>query len=352
MRNESPFNGHTIYAGIDVHKKSWDVSLYSEHIALKRFNQPSDPKDLCKYLEKNYPGAIYKAVYEAGFCGFELCRQLNSLGVDTIIVNPADVPTTFKEKERKSDAIDSSKLARSLRAGLLTAIHMPSKENLRDRSLLRTRDKLVRDQTRYKNRIKSYLNFMFIRAVEDFDMENENWTKQFMLFLEDVAKDHSTVDFYLVQLKAIQNQIKVITKQLTDLSKDERYAHRYQLLKSIPGVGVLSAMAILLELEDIKRFKTNNDLASYVGITPTRHASGEKDYAGKISYRGNKILKKYLVECSWRVVGADPEMALAYNNYCKRMKSNRAIIRIARKLLNRIKSILDNNRPYQVNHNL
>lgn len=82
------FTGKTIFCGIDVHKTSWSVCLSMEGMILKRFSQGSNPKDLYSTLNRLYPGANYKAVYEAGFCGFYPQRIMTSLGIDCIIVNP------------------------------------------------------------------------------------------------------------------------------------------------------------------------------------------------------------------------------------------------------------------------
>ena len=158
--NELNFDGQNIYVGIDVHLKSWSVAILSEHSALRRFSQNPEPEALHKYLASNYPGATYFSVYEAGFCGFWIHEKLTSLGINNIVVNPADVPTMSKEKLRKTDAVDCNKLARELRSGSLEGIYVPGTESLEMRSLIRLRNLIVKDSTRAKNRIKSLLRFM------------------------------------------------------------------------------------------------------------------------------------------------------------------------------------------------
>lgn len=104
MRTEitkDSFKGQSFYVGIDCHKKSWNVTILGEHYEHKTFSQNPDPGILASYLKRNFPGANYKAVYEAGFSGFSSCRNLNRLGVNCIVIHPADVPTTQKEKEQK-----------------------------------------------------------------------------------------------------------------------------------------------------------------------------------------------------------------------------------------------------------
>lgn len=163
--NKLDFSGQDIYIGLDTHLKSWHVSILGEHLAHKSFSQPPCAKSLKNYLDKHFPQANYKCVYEAGFAGFSVYRQLSELGLNCIVVNPADVPSKDKEKKGKTDKIDSSKLARSLRSKELDPIYIPSIEGEEDRSLLRTRAKIVRDQTRCKNRIKSLLYYYGINNL-------------------------------------------------------------------------------------------------------------------------------------------------------------------------------------------
>lgn len=95
--NNKSFEGQTIYSGMDVHKKNWKVTILCGNIEHKQFNQNPDPEILANYLNRNFPGATYKAVYEAGFAGFGACRKLIELGVDCKVIHPADVPTSQRK---------------------------------------------------------------------------------------------------------------------------------------------------------------------------------------------------------------------------------------------------------------
>lgn len=106
QRKALSFKGQNIYIGIDVHLKSWSVTLMSEATQLKRFSQSPDPDALYAHLVRNYPEAEYHSVYEAGFCGFWIHYRLVGLGIHNIVVNPSDVPTTTSEKLRKTDAAE------------------------------------------------------------------------------------------------------------------------------------------------------------------------------------------------------------------------------------------------------
>ena len=176
--NQLRFDGQTIFCGIDVHKKSWRVNVRNEEFELEDYSQDPCEELLLNHLKKRYPGASIKAVYEAGFCGFGLQRSLQKSGVDCIMVNPTDVPSSDKEKKRKNDKIDARKLSRQLSQSALEAIYIPAVMMEHARSLVRQRSRLVRDQTRCKNRIWHLLMFSSLKL--DADKPKQYWTRRFI----------------------------------------------------------------------------------------------------------------------------------------------------------------------------
>lgn len=92
--------------------------------------------------------------------------------------------------------------------------------------------------------------------------------------------------------------MKTMTQEVIELSKIEKYARRVQILKSIPGIGDLSAIEILVELQDINRFETEDQLAAYLGLTPSQYSSGEHIRMGRITHGGNSRIRTALVESS------------------------------------------------------
>jgi transposase len=180
QRTELNFKGLSIYVGIDAHLKSWKISIFTDYLHHKTFSQPPKPEVLSTYLKSNFPNAEYLSAYEAGFCGLWIHYELQKLGISNVVVNPADVPTTQKEKMRKSDAIDSNKLGRSLRNNELKGIYIPSQETLENRSLIRVRCTLVQDMVRLKQRIKSMLYFYGIEYPIEFQNSSTHWSKKFL----------------------------------------------------------------------------------------------------------------------------------------------------------------------------
>lgn len=346
--NEISFKGQSIYVGLDVHLKSWSVTVLSENSVLKRFVQDPDPDALHKFLTRNYPEADYYSVYEAGFCGFWIHERLTALGIENIVINPADVPTTAGERIQKTDAVDSAKLARSLRAKELKGIYTPDSTSLEIRSLIRLRSTITKDVTRQKNRIKSHLRFLGYEIPED--MCSRYWPKRFIVWLRELdmktQSGRQSLDFMLDLLENLRKEKLQMTRALRTLSRMEQYEKPLELVMSVPGVGQQVGMALLAEIVDIKRFKDAEHLAKFVGLVPMCHSSGENEGVGDITIRKHAFLRTLIVEAGWQAIRQDPAMTLAFESYCKRMKPSKAIIKIARKLVNRIYFVMKWQTPY------
>lgn len=346
--NEISFKGQNIYVGLDVHLKSWSVTVLSENSVLKRFVQDPDPDVLYNFLTRNYPEAEYHSVYEAGFCGFWIHERLTALGIDNIVINPADVPTTAGERIQKTDAVDSAKLARSLRAKELKGIYTPDSTSLEIRSLIRLRSTITKDVTRQKNRIKSHLRFLGYELPED--MCSRYWPKRFIVWLRELdmktQSGRQSLDFMLDLLENLRKEKLQMTRALRALSRTDQYEKPLELVMSVPGVGQQVGMALLAEIVDIKRFKDAEHLAKFVGMVPMCYSSGEHEGVGDITIRKHAYLRTLIVEAGWQAIRQDPAMTLAFESYCKRMKPSKAIIKIARKLVNRIYFVMKWQTPY------
>lgn len=351
QRNELDFKGQNIYVGIDVHLKSWTVTILTETQPHKTFSQPPKPEVLAGYLDKHFPNGSYHSAYEAGFSGFWAHYRLISLGINNIVINPADIPTTQKEQYHKNDPVDSRKIARSLRAGLLNPIHVLDNQTIEDRSLVRTRSVLVKDMTRFKVRIKSFLFFFGINYPEKFENTKTHWSRNFIQWLKEIELEtwsgRAALDMLISEAENQRLILLDINKKIRALCRSEKYKANIELLQTVPGIGITNAVIFITQIENVERFKTIDELASYVGLVPTSHSSGEKDNKGEMTFRGQKILKSMMIESAWVAIRMDTALSLSYNTYIKRMQPNKAIIRIARKLLNRIYYALKNKRPYQ-----
>lgn len=351
QRTQLDFKGQSIFVGIDVHLKSWTVTILTEELAHKTFTQPSNVDALYNYLNRTFPGGTYNSVYEAGFSGFWTHYKLKAMGINNIVINPADVPTSQKEHLQKNDPTDSRKLARSLRSNDLKAIYVPDPATLEDRSLVRMRATLVKDMTRFKQRIKSFLYFYGISYPPEFEKSGSHWSKRFMTWLKcDISLEHESGTHALqILVQEAEQQRKLLLDvliKIRQLSRSEKYSENIALLRTIPGIGPITAITFLVEIETIKRFENTDHFAGFVGLVPNYHSSGEKSNDGEMTFRGQKTLKSLLIESAWTAARADPALTMSYHKYVKRMEPNKAIVRIARKVLNRMYYVLKNKMEY------
>lgn len=341
------FTGKDLFIGLDVHKKSWSVTVTVGGIEHKTFTQPPDPQALLNYLQRNFPGGSFHSAYEAGFCGYGIHRSLNSLGIENIVINAADIPTTQKDKLQKRDPVDSRKIARALEKGSLHSIHVFDREAEELRTLNRTRFYLMRDLRRSKNRIKSFLQYYGITLPLEFD--NNQWTLKFVSWLKHIKmQTQSGNDAFSSLMHSYEHH----RKQLLDLSRQIRQRIReydkelYSLLRTISGIGPLTSSALITELGDINRFKNIDHLSSYVGLVPRIRESGETTHTGGITFRCNTFLRTLLIESSWQAIRMDPALMQYYQKHLVNNKGHKVVIKVARKLLNRIRYVMINRQPY------
>ncbi|MBK7186711.1 MAG: IS110 family transposase [Ignavibacteria bacterium] len=338
-----------IYMGIDVHKRHINVAVMSEHVVLGQNHV--EIRDVDAYmvrLKKKYPDRRLRAAYEAGFSGFALYHQLESLGIETIVVNAADVPTTDKERTTKSDRADSLKICHALKCGQLRKIWVPPDELSGDRDLVRYRLVLRQHLAKTKTRIKMFLYKQGVQIPPE--LESSHWTKAFQAWLKEqtmtTASSQTTLMLMLEELQHADQVYKKHLRRINELALTQRYSHNVDLLYTIPGIGRLTAITILTELGPIARFAKADQLASYVGLIPMQHQSGSSDRNMPIQRRAHQELRTLLVQCSWMAIKGSNHFNMVYEHKRKNKTSQVAIIAVARRLLNTIYAVLKKSQPF------
>jgi len=343
------FSGQTIYVGMDVHKESWNLGIYLNDIFVRNLHQKPNPKMMADYLHKNFPGAIYRSAYEAGKFGFWIQRQLTSLGVECLVVNPADIPRSQKDSLQKTDPRDARNIGLRLQSGFLRGIHIPDEQQEADRVFFRHRKKILKDLNRCKNRIKGLLAFTGIDIPQAYD--NANWSHNFINWLKALdckqAPRRRALDYKIRNMEFLRKELLSISNDIRKMMREQRYRTNYYLLRTIPGIGPLTAASILVEIGDVKRFNTFCHLNSFIGLLPMEHSSGQSENKMSLTVRKHRQLRSDLVESAWTAKRTDPAMALYFQEQAKRKDPKIVIIKIARKLLNRIRYVLINQQPYE-----
>ena len=340
------FSGQHFYIGMDVHKKRWVITVRQNGMRLRSESIDPSPDVVQRHLQKHYPEGTFHIAYEAGFCGFWIARRFRELGMKCIVVNPGDIPTSNKEKDRKTDPVDSNKISRELEAGKLQGIFIPELEDQHLRSLCRLYRKQVQNKTRVQNRIKGLLHFNGI----ELPPHSSQWPSRFIQYLHSLPLDNGPardyLDLCLEELQQHRQRILTITRKLRGYVRSDKSAEIFRHLLTIPGIGFKSAVVLYTEIIDIHRFRTFDQLKSYCGLVPSTHSTGEKDKTGGLTYRRNRHIRYILIEAAWVAIRNDGALLQSFNKLTIHMERQDAIVRIATKLLRRIQYVWKNNQPY------
>lgn len=334
-----------VFMGIDVHERTYSVSVFFDSEELVNASYPSDTKHLKRFLER-YSAFRIHAVYEAGPFGYSLYDWLKSQGVSVIVTPPSKLPVAAGDFV-KTDKRDARRLAHLLSSGLLKSVPVPEKRKREDRDLLRTRDQLVDQRRRIFLQVQSKLRFhgIPIRCRLLITRKNRNMILAYpgmgVSLREAFGHLLDSYDYYTERLKQIRQSVLM-------LSEDDAYRDGVEILKGIPGVGIITALSFLLELPDMRSFDSNEKVGSYLGLTCSEYSSGESQRQGRITRCGNARMRGRLIQCAWKLITGDDAMKRFYERIKRRRGGKRAIVAVARKLSGRMRTVLLRNEPYQV----
>jgi transposase len=289
----------TTYVGIDAHKKDLFVAMLvgtaSTPVTWTVPNEPAAVRRLIRKLEREAPGPI-RVCYEAGPCGYALQRQLTTPRVTCQVIAPSLIPSKPGERV-KTNGRDARKLAELLRAGLLTEVQPPTAEEEAVRDLARARDDAREDLQRARHRLGKLL------LRRGLHHSGRNWTKAHRRWIESLAWAHRAeqvvVDDYVLAIDHLEARLIELDAQLAAVAETEPYRVRVGWLRCFRGIDTLTAMLLLAELHDFRRFPSPRALMAYVGLVPSEDSSGEKQRRGRITRAGNALVRRLLVETAW-----------------------------------------------------
>ena len=334
-----------VFIGIDVHKASWHITARAAGEEVFSGSMPSQYHSL-KQLLTRFDRCRLKVAYEAGPCGFWLYDKLSVDGIDTSVVPPSLIPVESGNRV-KTDKRDSRKIAQLLERDMLKKVYVLSEEDRADRELLRTRRQIVEHRSDVLRQIKSKLLF---HGIDIPVSTARTWSQKYVKWLKGLVFESEQLRIafdYLIELcEYLTAQLVRISKKVVMLARSEKYCDKMKLLKSVPGIGTLIAIEILIELQDVTRFRSADKVAAYIGLTPSEYSTGQYVRQGRITRCGNKRVRTCAVEACWVMITKDLRIRAKYDRL-KRMKgAKRAIIAIARNLMIRIRRILLDNVPY------
>lgn len=336
-----------IYVGVDVHKEKWVVSIFKGTQKEETYSMSSNLAELINRLKGKYAGHQIKCVYEAGFCGYWIQKQLSSSEINCIVAHAADIPTTDYERKRKSDKLDSEKLAWHLSIGNIKGIYIPSDEQLKVRSLVRVRVTIAKEKRKWMCRIRSFLHFHGAEIPSQW--KNKLWSRGGINFLKELSKKHIGLDMYIESYENSRRQELKAVNAVRSHIKQSQFAATYKCLMTVPGVGWATASLLIGELGKMDRFIHLDKLAGFCGLVPDVRSSADRHKILGISKRANRRLRSALIESAWINIRYDSEMRKVYDKAIAENKPpQKAIIKVARKLLNRIRAVWIKQEKYHV----
>jgi transposase len=289
----------TTHVGIDAHKKDLFVAMLvgreKTPVTWQLANEPNAVRRLVRKLEREAPGPV-QVFYEAGPCGYALQRQVVTSRVSCDVVAPALIPRKPGERV-KTNRRDARKLAELGRAGLLTAVQPPTPEDEAVRDLARARDDAREDLQRCRHRLGKLL----LRRGLHFS--GRNWTRAHRQWVDSLTWTHgaerAVVEDYQLAIDQTEARLLELNARLAEVAEREPYREPVGWLRCFRGIDTLTAMLILAELHDFRRFASAPALMAYLGLVPGEHSSGETHRRGRITRTGNALVRRLLVETAW-----------------------------------------------------
>ncbi len=289
----------TTYVGIDAHKKDLFIAMLigpgKTPVTWTVPNEPQAVRRLVRKLEREASGPV-QVCYEAGPCGYALQRQMTTARVSCQVIAPALIPR--KPGERiKTNARDARKLAELHRAGLLTEVRPPTPEEEAVRDLCRARDDAREDLQRSRHRLGKLL----LRRGLHFS--GRNWTRAHRQWIHSLTwaqpAERVVVEDYQLAIDHLEARLIELDARLSEIAQTDPYREPVGWLRCFRGIDTLTAILILAELHDFRRFPSARALMAYLGLVPGEDSTGDKHRRGRITRTGNTLVRRLLVETAW-----------------------------------------------------
>src|SRR6516225_864861 len=298
-RREPVMKNVITYVGIDAHKKDLFIAMLigtqETSVTWTVPNETQAVRRLVRKLERAAPGPV-KCYYEAGPCGYTLQREMTTERVSCHVVAPALIPRKPGERV-KTNRRDARKLGELARAGLLTEVRPPTPEEEAVRDLCRARDDAREDLQRCRHRLGKLL------LRRGLQYSGRNWTRAHRQWVDSLEWSHPAervvVDDYLLAIDHVEARLIEFDRRLTEIAQTEPYRTPVGWLRCFRGIDTLSAMLIVAELHDFRRFSSPRALMAYLGLVPGEDSSGDKHRRGRITRTGNALVRRVLVETAW-----------------------------------------------------
>ena len=291
-----------LYVGMDVYKENYTLCCYSFDRDKVEYRQtvPSDYRLILKYLEQVH-GKYLEEVeficgYEAGCLGYSLYHQLTDHGVKCIILAPTTMGITNTNRV-KTDRKDAANIARCLAFHTYSAVYVPDGEDNAVKEYLRMRD----DQKLALKKIKQQITAFVLRLGKQYTGSKSLWTENHLKWLRGLdltLLEKETLQEYLITYDYLTDKLERLDARIEELARNERYGERVRRLGCFIGIKPHTALSLLVEVGDFRRFEKAPNFAGFLGLVPGEDSSGGGRNRLAITKAGNSPLRRLLVESS------------------------------------------------------
>jgi transposase len=287
----------TTYVALDVHKRSIVAGVLPAQGGEVELHELENTERALRRLVDRLGGPEGLAVcYEAGPSGYEPYRLLSRMGVACDVVAPSLVPTRAGDRV-KTDRRDAAKLVRLHRAGELPFVRPPTPDQEGLRDLMRCLDDLIGARRAARHRVaKQLLRHGRIWSRRSWTLAHRTWVAA--QHLDDALADEALQQMR-AHLEALDAQIEALEHRLEEVARTEPWSDPARWLMAFRGIATKTALGLIAEIGDFRRFGSARELMSFLGLTPSEYSSGEQRHRGHITKSGNRHARRLVVEAAW-----------------------------------------------------
>lgn len=296
-------NYNTVYVGMDVHKESFTLCCFQigEETASHIQKMSSDHKLILKYLDRmrSFYGETAKFVcgYEAGCLGYTLYHQLTACNIECIILAPTTILKESGKRKTKTDKKDAVLIAKALAYRTYSPVHIPTEKDEAVKEFLRMRN----DHKIALKKIKQQILSFCLRHNYVYSATKGNWTQAHIQWLRNLQPGgiyKEILEEYIATFDLLTQKLQRLDERIEELASEKEYQNRVNRLVCFKGIRTHTALSVIVETGDFNRFETAEKYASYLGLVPGEHSSGEEQTHLGITKAGNKHIRTLLVEAA------------------------------------------------------
>jgi transposase len=316
------------YIGLDVSMKETAVSVRREGKRIWRGKCASDPLIIAELIRKRAP-AVKRVVFETGPLSVWFYHALCAEGLPAICIDARHAKAALDMAANKTDANDADGLAHLAEVGFFREVRVKGFDSMLTRALVAARTRLVRITTELSNQIRGLMKTFGLLVPAGKGSTFEKNVRSLLADQEGLAP------IVLPILEAWRSLRIRATELGRQLLADARESQACRILMSIPGVGAITATSFATAIEEPDNFKTSRSVGAWLGLTTRRYQSGQVDYDGHISRRGDHHLRGLLYEAATVILtrnSADSTLRTWGLKLRERIGFKRAAVAVARKL--------------------